>query len=168
LSFVDVSVLVMRCNSISYDVWMKLYHVGFVAAYQRNVSALLSSFRVGEIRCGKERSCGRGATEDDIARSDVLLEEPLILRVCWRENFLFGFAVESGANGVDVIWIVRLRIVEAHDAVSCAVKISCDNVQMVDLWAAKDQSQTDMPIGLFASSEYGDIVDRMALFEKHS
>lgn len=48
--------------------------------------------------------------------------------MCWGEDFFFGFAVEIAADGVDVVWVVGLRVVEAHDAISGTVEVSGDDV----------------------------------------
>lgn len=68
---------------------------------------------------------------------------------------------------VDEIWVVGLRVVEAHHELASRFEIAGYDIDVVDFVGAEEESQADVPVGLFAGAEDGYIVDGMALFEKH-
>lgn len=84
-----------------------------------------------------------------------------------REDVLLGLAVVFGSYVVDIIWIVRLWVIEPHDALSSAIEAPCDNVQMVYLVASKQKCQPHVPVSLLASPKYCHVVYRVSFLQHH-
>lgn len=87
--------------------------------------------------------------------------------MAWREDVLFRLAVVFLPDVVDEVGVVGLWVVESHDAFPGALEVARDDVQVVDLVRSEEHGKSDVPVGLLACAEDGEVVHRLALLEKH-
>lgn len=80
----------------------------------------------------------------------------------------FCLAAVFVAEWVFEFRIVREGVVESHEHLTGAVEGSIYHVHVVDLGAAEEQGQADVPVGLFAGAKDGEVVDFVAAFEEHA
>jgi len=160
-------VLVVRRDGVADDIRVEFYHVRFIGADAGDVAAFLASLGIGKVACWEEGGAGGCSAEDHVRGSHVFFQETFVLGVHWREEVGFHLAVVATAYGVHVARVVRLGVVEPKDAGAGGFEIPRDDVEVVDLAWAEQHGQTDVPVGLLAGAEDGEVVDGGAFFEEH-
>lgn len=99
-----------------------------------------------------------GAAVDDVRAADVLPEQAGMVFVLLRQHAELGLAAERD---------VRLAVlVEGFHQGHAAVELGGDDVHVLDLRAAEQQREADVPVGERAGTEDGDVADVRALAEQ--
>lgn len=174
---VEVAVAVLRRNVLLQDVGVDFYHVGFVGADGGEVAAFFAAFRVGEEGCWEKRSQRRSGEENGAAGADGGFEEAVIFAVGGGEDLDFG-ARERGRG----LWVpvcgdegrVHVELggllvwaVQALEEVVNAFEVAVDDVEVVNIRAAQEQGESDVPVGLLACAEDDDVVDVVPFLKQH-
>ena len=112
--------------------------------------------------------CAGGGAENDIGAADVFFQKTSVLCVAGGEDACFGLVAVLVTERVLVVRIFWEGVVESHQHLSCSIEGAVDDIDMVNLCAAEKESQTDMPVGLFACTEDGQVVHFVSSLEKHA
>lgn len=158
--FVMMMFMVGR-HGLTEDVRMKLTHVGTVTPDTADVSPFPSTLMGGEIFRREERF-GRGcAHEDGVRLPNVVLEHARVLAVFRADHAEFQLAVHVPkvfpfVGGVDLLQEIRRSF-----------KGTIDDIDMVDLRAPKEESESYVPFGLFPGAEHQDGVNVCPLRQDH-
>lgn len=79
--------------------------------------------------------------------------------MAWCEDVLFRLAVVFFPDVVDEVGVVGLGIVQPHDAFPGALEVARYDIQVVNLVWAEEHGESDVPVGLLACAEDGEVVD---------
>lgn len=131
-----------------------------IASDGADVAALAAAFGRGQ-KLGREQRGGtRRAEEDDIGAADVLFEHAGVFAVIGRKDTEAKFLVADGAQSSPVG-----RRVDFVQELQSARRRAIDDVNVVNVLPAQNQSEPDVPGGLAAGTEDCDAVDVLAAVE---
>ncbi|KAI6804381.1 NAD(P)-binding protein [Hortaea werneckii] len=153
LSFVQVSMLVVRRDGVAEHVRVQLHHMRFVAADAGDVAAFLPAFRVGQVGGGEEGNAGWDGAEDDVGGAHEVFQKALVFCMTWREDVLLRLAVVFFPDLIDEVGVVGLWVVESHDTFPGALEVARYDVQVMDLVRPEEHGESDVPVGLLACTE---------------
>lgn len=132
---------------------MQLDHMVPETADRADIPALPPALDAGQILGGEQGLRAGGAAEDGIRFADVLFDEAVVLAV-----FV--------AHDAEAEFLVRVPevlpfggCVDGFHQLAGALEAAVDDVDVVDIPAAEEEGEADVPEGLEAGAENADGVD---------
>lgn len=126
-------------DGLAEDVRVQFDHVVPITAYRADISPLLPAFRRGEVFRREKGGGARGAAEDGVGFADVFFQQTDVFAVFVADDAEVEFVVCVAQafpffGGVDV----------GHE-LARAFKVAVDDVDVVDIAAAQDEGEADVP-----------------------